>query len=124
MSKREKRDTIDLSDQEMLKPLDITKFGSDKDPCFGKLYNLNASECKRCGDSEICGTKFSQTKLNSDRESTESKDRYKDLELGPSVADMETYIASLRLKGYKDGKVIRLTKKKFNTDRDTIKALL
>lgn len=122
MAKRKKRDEITLSDKQMLKPLNIEEFGSDKDPCFGKLYNLTTPECKRCGDSEICAIVYAQ-KMNITRDNIESKERFKDIELendnGASV-----YIAKLQDKGYKKSKIVRLTKKKFNMSREDVKDLL
>ena len=124
MSKREKRDKIKVSEAQMLKPIRIEDFGSDKDPCFGKLYNLNTSECKRCGDSEICGIVFSQKGLKDMRDNVESEGRYKDLELGPSMPLIKEYISKLKKKGYKDSKILRMTKKKFEMTRDEIKDLM
>jgi hypothetical protein len=53
MSKRQKRDTPGKPD--LMEPLvDIMVFGSEDDPCFGKLNDPLNSICKRCGDAEIC----------------------------------------------------------------------
>lgn len=46
---------------EFLKPIDITQFGTENDPCFGKLYDVTANECKQCGDCQLCAIVFSQT---------------------------------------------------------------
>ena len=117
MAKREIRDKINLSEEDMLKPLDIEKFGSDSDPCFGKLYSLSAPECKRCGDSEICGTIFAQ-RLNGKREIIESTKRFKDIELNkelpPKAIDM---IRKLRSQGYKDIRINRLVRVKYKLDK-------
>jgi hypothetical protein len=123
MAKRKTRDEINLSDKEMLKPLNIEAFGSDKDPCFGKLYNLTTPECKRCGDSEICAIVFAQ-KMNVKREKVEGENRFKDLELDTPVKDIEEYIKMLKKKGYKESKIIRLAKKKFNISRQSIKEIM
>jgi hypothetical protein len=123
MAKRKTRDEIEISDSKMLKPLDIETFGSDKDPCFGKLYDLTTPECKRCGDSEICAIVFSQ-KMNSTREKVEKNNRFKDLELETPVKDIEDYIKGLKKKGYKESKIIRLTKKKFDISRKTVKEIM
>ena len=42
------------------KPIDITIFGSENDPCFGKLHDDTDSACKQCGDSELCAIIKSQ----------------------------------------------------------------
>ena len=83
--KRKTRNKVKLTDKEMLKPIDIELFGSDDDPCFGKLYKLSTPECKRCGDSEICATVMAQ-RLNVKRKGIESKNRFKDIELGEESA--------------------------------------
>lgn len=119
MSKRKIRDKIEVSEAEMLKPLDIEKFGSKNDPCFGKLYNLGTKECKRCGDSEICGSVFSQY-LNKERKNIESTTRFKDIELSPAQRDVHNYIKKLKKKDYKDSKVIRLVKRMFRLNRDEV----
>ena len=53
MSKRKDRDTQPKPD--IMEPLvDIMVFGSDDDPCFGKLNDPLSPICKRCGDAELC----------------------------------------------------------------------
>lgn len=44
----------------LLRPLDMNLIGSDNDPCFGKLYDPKAPECKKCGDFEVCAMVFGQ----------------------------------------------------------------
>jgi hypothetical protein len=67
-------------------PFDIDKFGTEEDPCFGKLHDLTADECKRCGDCTICQIVYNQGTLI-DRAKEESNGRFKDLELGESKPD-------------------------------------
>ena len=43
------------------KPVDITKFGSEDDPCFGKYYDLTVKQCKICGDADFCKIKMMHT---------------------------------------------------------------
>jgi len=116
MAKRQIRDKIKLSEEEMLKPLDIEKFGSDSDPCFGKLYSLSSSECKRCGDSEICGSVFAQ-RLNGKREIIESGKRFKDIELSKIPQKAVDMIHKLRAQGYKDIRINRLVRVKYKLDK-------
>jgi len=54
----------DLDTLDMTKPLDISKFGSDEDPCFGKLYDLNTKQCKMCADADFCAIKMAQTQTS------------------------------------------------------------
>lgn len=80
MEKRKKRNKIDKSKVDMMKPIvDIGIFGSENDPCFGKLFSLDANECQRCGDNEICAIVTAQ-KNKVRRENVESKGSFKDLE--------------------------------------------
>lgn len=62
-----------------MKPIDITVFGSQDDPCFGKLYSPMAKECSQCGDCEICAIVTSQ-KSQVLRGKQEAKHAFKDLE--------------------------------------------
>lgn len=75
---RRERDS-EVPDKLLLQPLDLSKFGTENDPCFGKLYDLKADECQICGDFEICAVAFSQ-KLNGKRLKFEETNKMKDLE--------------------------------------------
>lgn len=79
---RKSRDKIDKEKVDFMKPIlitDISILGGPDDPCFGKLYSLDAKECNQCGDNEICAIVTAQ--LNHARRSKiESKGAYKDLE--------------------------------------------
>lgn len=77
--KRKRRNKIDKTKIDIMKPIDITVFGSADDPCFGKLYSPMAKECNMCGDSEICAIVTSQ-KSKALREKVETKHAFKDLE--------------------------------------------
>ena len=64
-----------------LTPIDIRDFGDfEKDPCFGKLYDLGADECQICGDFELCAIAFAQ-RQNQKRIEAEKETKTKDLEL-------------------------------------------
>jgi len=60
-------------------PIPIEQLGGENDPCFGKLHDPRASECKRCGDSEICSIAMGQVN-NMKRLLLEKKQNFKDLE--------------------------------------------
>lgn len=79
---RKARDKVDKENMDFMKPIlitDINILGGPDDPCFGKLYSLDASECNRCGDNEICAIVTAQ--LNHSRRSKlEAKGNFKDLE--------------------------------------------
>lgn len=61
----------------MMEPLQFDKLGSADDPCFGKLHDYKADECKVCGDAEICSIVCSQ-KLHAKRKLIEEKQDFKD----------------------------------------------
>lgn len=78
--KKRKEREASVKPKALLTPLDFTKFGTDDDPCFGKLYDLSAPECKICGDQELCGVVFSQN-MHIVRKDIEDKSKFKDLDL-------------------------------------------
>lgn len=78
--KKRKEREASVKPKTLLTPLDFTKFGTDDDPCFGKLYDLSAPECKICGDQELCGVVFSQN-MHIVRKDIEDKSKFKDLDL-------------------------------------------
>lgn len=61
-NKKEKRKPREkeIKKHSLLLPIDITKLGTEEDPCFGRLHNPQAEECRRCGDCEICQIVFAQ----------------------------------------------------------------
>jgi hypothetical protein len=79
MIKRVARDKINKKKINFMEPLDISKFGTDEDPCFGKHHDPKASECGRCGDVEICSIICSQM-MHVKRELIEKGQRFKDIE--------------------------------------------
>ena len=122
---RKSRKTSIKKEDEFLKPIDITKFGTSDDPCFGKLYELSAEECKRCGDSPLCAVVFSQN-LTVERKSIESKSRFKDLEKNPGKginASLSKWVKQKKDEGYKRSEIIKMAKKSFGSNRDEIKEL-
>lgn len=113
MGSRKERIT-NFKDELLLRPFDVTKFGSDNDPCFGKKYDLSADECQECGDIELCAIAFShkQTLL---RLKKEEKFPMKDLEEVPFIQKEQIRLF------YKDARKTHdkttakiLTKRRFN----------
>lgn len=117
---REKTEDVDF-----LKPIDITKIGSDDDPCFGKEYDLSSDECKRCGDSELCAVVFSQTKAKELRGSEESKNRFKDMELDEPKENqaLAKWVEQKKKDGKKRSEIIKEARRTFGSTRDEIKAI-
>lgn len=75
----------ELESGDILEPMDISKLGTNGDPCFGKHYDLLTKECKMCGDSELCCIKFTDL-MGKTRKELEADTQYKDLE---PLIDME-----------------------------------
>lgn len=118
---REKSQEVDL-----LKPVDLSTVGTEDDPCFGKHHDIKAEECQMCGDSELCQIHFQQ-KLNIDRLAREKKTQFKDVEKKPKLSKKKVkkyYEAKLDKYNGNKGKALRLTTKKFGSDKKTIKTII
>jgi hypothetical protein len=99
MAKKQKqKGLIKLEDTDILKPIDISKIGSNGDPCFGKEYNLSTKECKMCGDSELCCIKFAAL-VGKDRKQLEKENEFKDLE---NLVDLKAVSKTIRYLKRKD----------------------
>jgi len=62
----------------LLYPVNLEDFGTDKDPCFGKHNDPKAPECQRCGDCEICAVVQSQN-MHIKRGEVEKGQKFKDI---------------------------------------------
>lgn len=122
--KREPRDSK-VPIKKLLIPFDVTKFGSEDDPCFGKLYDLSALECQECGDIELCAIAFAQGQHIA-RAKAEGEARFKDLEEEEIIfkGKVRTYLKKCEEKGM--SKTVRVIKaaEKFKKDKTYIKTLL
>ncbi len=108
-----KKKTLDLTKQDPLEPISFMFIGSNGDPCFGKNYDLSTSECRICGDSELCAFKMSQN-LNITRKELESKNHYKDLDTLIDVQGLKKYIRRLKRKGeYTRRDIVKKCSEKF-----------
>ena len=115
---REKTKEVDF-----MEPINITQFGTDDDPCFGKEYNLSTPECKRCGDSELCGIVMGQNN-HIDRKKIEKNNRFKDLEIvnkpnKPSA--LEQWVKMKKDEGLKRSEIIKKAKNTYGSTREEIK---
>jgi hypothetical protein len=78
--KIKKKPRTDLANKiDISKPVPLEALGTENDPCFGKHQDPRASECQRCGDSEICLIVMSQ-KNHIKRLEIEEKSSFKDIE--------------------------------------------
>ena len=127
MAKKKRKAREKTDDVNLLKPIDITKFGSNDDPCFGKLYDLGADECKRCGDSELCSAVYSRTSAKKIRDKGQEGNRYKDMELEdpvkPANEPLLKWVKEKKSEGMSRSKIIVKAKKIFGSTRDEIKEL-
>ena len=84
----------ELENGDILEPMDISKLGTNGDPCFGKHYDLSTKECKMCGDSELCCIKFTDL-MGKTRKELEAETQYKDLEPLIDMAGCKKYYRKL-----------------------------
>jgi len=104
-------------------PLELTKLGTDDDPCFGKHYDLTADECKRCGDCNLCSIVFN-SKTEKLRGKEEKNNRFKDLELHQKETKEYRLITRLLEKNVPSIRIVKRLVKDFNMDKDQAKKLL
>lgn len=119
---KKKQEVIKLSEHDPLKPIDITKLGSNQDPCFGKGYDLSTRECKLCGDSELCAIKMAQA-LRITRKELEEKNNYKDLDVLEDTKGIKKHLRSLKRKGLKRKEIFEKTSEKFEVPIDMVKKI-
>ena len=123
---RKAREEIKKSDHDLLKPIDITELGSEDDPCFGKLHDLGAKECKVCGDSDFCQLVKAQN-LHKERLDIENKNRFKDIEEAEDEMVEKRKEASKLIEKDKRNiprlKLIIKVSKKLNLPKDIVKQL-
>ena len=121
MAKKEKM-LPDLTKQDPLVPIDITRLGTNGDPCFGKEYNLATKECKMCGDSELCAFKMSQV-LKITRKELEEKNHYKDLDTLEDVEGIKKYMRSLKRKGLTRKEIVSKCNTKFEVPKKDLRII-
>lgn len=122
MAKKTKQ-KLQLENHDPLEPImDVTKFGTNQDPCFGQSYDLSTKECKLCGDSELCAIKMAQT-LKVTRKQLEEKNNYKDLDILEDIKGIKKYMRGLIRKGLDRKEIISKTVDKFETPKKTIRKI-
>lgn len=97
---------------DVMKPFSYFDLGTSKDPCFGKLYSIQAKECKRCGDCETCAIVTSQKGFLKQIEEQNSKGDFLDTQEGDLITKQNGKIKTLmekKVKGNKD-KLYSITK--------------
>ena len=127
MAKRDSRDNIDKTNVDLLKPIDILSLGSEDDPCFGKLHDLKAPECKNCGDSEFCAIVKAQG-LHKERLVIETEQRFKDIEEAEEEMIKRKRDAKEKIEEYRKENIPRMktiirVAKEFNLSKEIVKSL-
>lgn len=124
---REPRKEISQEEIDLLIPVDLTSFGTDDDPCFGKHHDLKAPECLECGDSDFCSLVKAQN-LHKERIIIESKQRFKDIEEAETVQvkknkEAKLMILECQANGLKRMKTIIKVSKELSMPKDLVKQL-
>lgn len=86
-----KNQKVDLTIPVQIQAIDL---GSDKDPCYGKHYSVKASECKRCGDYEVCAAVTMQ-RMHTAAGKQEKKLKFKDKEEAEYFTEQQQMIATM-----------------------------
>ena len=111
--------TTPVKPKSLLEPFDVSKLGSDEDPCFGKLYDLSAPECRECGDIELCAIKLSQSQAVKTLE-MESKMAFRDIQESDLVS-AKSYYEELLKKGIQKSVALIRAAKRFNVEKSKLK---
>lgn len=105
-----------------LEPFDVTKLGTEDDPCFGKHNDPKAPECQRCGDFEFCSIVTAQN-LRKLRVKKEKEIPYKDMSKTPPIQEIREWMKK-RLETKSKVKVTALAMKKFEISKDKAKSII
>lgn len=107
----------------ILTPIKLEDIGlEDKDPCFGKGYDLSTEECKQCGDSELCAIAFANA-LGKTRKQLEQANSYKDLESLIDTAAVFKSIRAYKRKDLKMSEILDRLQAKYELSREEAKSL-
>lgn len=119
---RKSRSKIDKSSSQkiaLLKPLNLSDFTEENDPCFGKHHDLKTSECARCGDAEICSIITSQN-LHNRRKLLGEKMPLKEFHDEPDKKAVKKFIRNKVRKGLSQEKIIKRVQKKWDIPKKKI----
>lgn len=112
----------DIKGAQVLVPTNVSEIIGTRDDCFGKEYDLSTSECKRCGDSELCAVCFAQF-MNKTRKQVEEENTFKDMESMVDPKLVAKYMRGLKRKGSEKKEVIHAAMGKFNLDKKTTRTI-
>jgi len=124
MPRRSRQRTI--SPSAFLVPINIRDFGDlEKDPCFGKLFDLTTPECQACGDSELCAVVKAQS-LHKERILVERTQGALDVEFSDLKQQqaIKKYFEDCRSSGVGRMLSIKRASLEFKVSKDFIKKML
>lgn len=112
----------ELETGDILETMDISKLGTNGDPCFGKHYDLSTKECKMCGDSELCCIKFTAL-MGKTRKELEADTQFKDLEPLIDMAGCKKYYRKLVRDKLSKREILDKLQNKFELSRKEVRDL-
>ena len=110
----------------LLVPFNILDFGDpNKDPCFGKLYDLTNDTCLSCGDLEWCATIFNQKQV-AKRLEQEKKGRRYDLDIASLEykRDVKAFYKEIMKSGITKTTAIKRTASRYHSKYKLIKTII
>lgn len=123
MTRKKNKEELNL-----FKPIDLTKIGTPDDPCFGKEYDPRDTDCRNCGDIELCAiAQMQNNKLQ--RDELAMTNEFKDLDEakfldGKDEEKAKKLIEKYKERGYKRQKVERLLQKRLNIDEERVDKII
>ena len=121
-SRKPRNTIVESTNISMTKPFDMTKFGTEYDPCFGKLNDPKALECQRCGDFEFCSIVTAEN-LKKIRATQEKKTKFKDMEKTPKLEKVRQFMEKSLFTNSRV-KTVALAVKKFGISKEKAKAII
>lgn len=121
-NKNKRRSRSSIAKANLVVPFDVTKFGTDDDPCFGKLNDPKAPECQRCGDFEFCSIVMAQN-LAKNRKKIEKEIPFKDVTKTPPIEEVRQFMKK-KLEKHSRVRVVSLAVKKFEISKPKAKTII
>jgi len=115
-----------ISKHQLLVPFNILDFGDiEKDPCFGKHYDLTDDTCLSCGDLEWCATIFNQRVVKKRLEEERNGTRF-DLDIASLEfkKDVKEFYNKLIKEGRSRVRARKTTASRFSSKMSHIKTIV
>ncbi|RLF06834.1 MAG: hypothetical protein DRJ64_04085 [Thermoprotei archaeon] len=121
MARRSRRE-VEIEEEQLLSYMNPLELGTDKDPCFGKLFSLTAEECQICGDAVFCASRF---KLKMSMKIAEHEKDNPTIDLpGDRLKAATKYIEGKLGKGVAEKLIYKMAKKRFNISKEIINQII